>query len=572
MRSLRWIALFLVAGFCAATEQPPYLIADFDGDSPLAGWNATGGTLALGFGHHGKGAQLHYSPGGIAEAVWGPEQPLAKRRDLCISMWIRLPDTAEVVLTAADSSGHRATVPVISALEPAGRDGWRYVVVPVPLKGRLTEAGLRVQPRVRSGVAEFVGFDEVMLRDLSEPLRLDSATELSPAEPPGLLGVNIHVLRDDPSLDLARAAGFSFVRMDLLWADVERGGRFRFGAYDLLLRALEARGMSALWILDYGHPDHGGKVPRSFADVAAFARFAGAAADHFRGRNVAFEIWNEPDTAQFWSPAPSPSEYAMLLDSALAAMRQADPAARISSGGVSRMDAPFLSRAIDPQAAAGLNAIAFHPYPQGGPETIADALNLFREWVAGALGKHLEVWDTEWGYSSANAPVDAPSNGHSEGGRKRQACLAVRELLTVWATGLPRAVYYDLRDDGADGSDPEHNYGLLDSGGKEKPAMRAIRTLTTAVRGRKFLGMARPTPPGIHAMRFDGDGDSLWIVWTDELKHRRKVLIGKSEIRAAVDLSGRALKWKESGGLAEVDIDETAGPVYITVPLSRGFE
>jgi hypothetical protein len=94
---------------------------------------------------------------------------------------------------------------------------------------------------------------------------------------------------------------------------VERGGgAYRFQPYDALMNGLEARGMGALLILDYGHPDHGGKVPRTADDIAAFGRFAEAAARHFKGRDVRYEIWNEPDIVQFWPPKPNAQAYAAL--------------------------------------------------------------------------------------------------------------------------------------------------------------------------------------------------------------------------------------------------------------------
>ncbi len=150
--------------------------------------------------------------------------------------------------------------------------------------------------------------------------------------------MNVHRFRGNAAFDSARDAGFRFARADLLWERVERGGTYRFQAYDGLMNALEARGMGALLILDYGHPDHGGKVPRTAEDIAAFGRFAEAAAKHFKGRDVRYEIWNEPDIAQFWSPKPNAQEYATLLREAVSAIRRADPAAKIVSGGVSRLD------------------------------------------------------------------------------------------------------------------------------------------------------------------------------------------------------------------------------------------
>jgi hypothetical protein len=497
-----------------------------------------------------------------------------------LSLWVRFPAEVEVALEVKDSSGQTLRFPIGATIEHPNAGDWQYVVLPLSVKdaggtkGRLLEIGILVQ--AQAGVTEpgailqgSVSFDEVRLRESTETFHIDAAAQAEAPPPesselPPRLGVNIHLLHDDHALDLAHAAGFEFVRMDMLWADVERRGRYRFFPYDRLLRALEARGMGVLWILDYGHPDHGGSTPRRPADVAAFGRFAEAAAEHFKGRNVRYEIWNEPNVSQFWEPSPNASEYAILLKEAVAAIRRADASAKVSSGGLSRFDAAFLSGAVDPSLAAGLTAIGVHPYPKTGPETIAPEIGNLREWVARSLGQHVEIWDTEWGYSSANAPEGAPSNGHTEEGRRRQASLSVREILTVWTVGLPLAVWYDLRDDGTDPANPEHNYGLLDSSGNEKPAIKAIGTLMSVVSGRKYAGMVPETPQGIHAMRMDGSTDTILIVWTDQMDGRRRIEYPIRDLISATDLMGQAVKSKEAhSGQARVEIDDAAGPIYL---------
>jgi hypothetical protein len=593
----------------AGSDQAPYLIDDFEDPIALQNWRfytspespTTGGALTLGPGHRGHGAVLAYrlpcgrdtGCGAYAAALWSPTSPPPKRRSPAISLWIRFPPEVAVSLVAKDTSGQTLRFPILATLEHSKAGDWQYVVVLLSskpaggaaddgtsrIKGRLVETGIMVQALAQVTVQGAVSFDDVRLRESSEIFNIDGAAQVGPPPPPESselaprLGVNIHLLRDDPALDLARAAGFGLVRMDLLWANVERRGRYRFFAYDALLRALEAHGMGVLWILDYGHPDHGGSTPRTPQDVAAFGRFAEAAAAHFKGRNVRYEVWNEPNTAQFWAPSPNASEYATLLREAVAAIRRVDPSAKISSGGLSGIDVAFLSQAVDPRLAGGLSAIGIHPYPKTGPETIAPELGMLREWVARALGEQIEIWDTEWGYSSANAPKDAPSNGHTEEGRRRQAGLAVRELLTVWAVGLPVAVWYDLRDDGPDSANPEHNYGLLDSSGNEKPAMKAIRTLTGAVRGRKYVGMIQEAPAGIHAMRLDGSMDTIFIVWTDRPGDRRTIEYAKHDLMSATDLMGNAVKSKDRpSGQARVEIDDAAGPIYLRWPAgSRGM-
>jgi len=46
-----------------------------------------------------------------------------------------------------------------------------------------------------------------------------------------LLGVSIHSLNDDAALDVAKDAGFGFVRADIFWNQLEQANRFQFSAY-----------------------------------------------------------------------------------------------------------------------------------------------------------------------------------------------------------------------------------------------------------------------------------------------------------------------------------------------------
>ena len=592
------LAAPFLAASAGSSNQTSYLIDDFDGPASLQGWRfysspespTAGGGLTLGPGHREHGAVLAYrlpcdwdtGCKSYAAALWTPASPLPKTRNPAISLWIRFPPDVAVFLVVKDSSGQTLRFPIRATIERSKPLDWQYVVVPlsparardagndVPgkIKGRLVETGILVQARDGATVQGSVSFDDIRLRDSTETFHADAMADAEPPPPESLelaprLGVCIHLLRDDHSLDLARDAGFKFVRMDMLWANVERGGRYRFFAYDALLRALDARGMGVLWILDYGHPDHGGSTPRTPQDIAAFAHFAEAVATHFKGRNVRYEIWNEPDISRFWTPVPNSSEYAALLREAVAAILRVDPAAKVSSGGVSRFDEEFLGRTLDPSLASGLTAIGIHPYPKAGPETIAPQIESLRHWAARALGERIEIWDTEWGYSSADEPEDAPSNGHTEAGRGRQAALAVREILSVWLLGFPLAAWYDLRDNGPEPANPEHNFGLLDATGNEKPAMKAIRALMGVVSNRKYAGVVRETPAGIHAMRLDGPTDTVLIVWTSQPDGRRTIEYTKQNLISATGLTGEAIQSKSRSGQARIEIDAASGPIYL---------
>jgi hypothetical protein len=598
-RAAVWICI--AAGSLLA-RQPSVTLADFDGPNPLAGWTVSSNPdnrdaqrwLTAGPGHTGRGAILEYQldcPAGEAcrsavAAFWMPTKPVAINRKGAISLWIRAgPELRTTLLTRDKDEGLRRYPFDAVTLEHSSAADWRHVVIPLSAKstgywdedhtgkpeGRLSALGILVESRFPQAIHGSISFDEVTLLD-SPDQAFELSTNLPVVEPsPGSeqlrprLGVNIHNLNDEAMLDRARDAGFGFVRADMLWRQVERNGRYRFFAYDRLWNALQKRDMGALWILDYGHPQHGGDPPRTRDDVAAFAQYAEAAATHFKGRKSQFEIWNEPDTARFWPPEPNAKEYSALLAAATTAIHRADPDARVSSGGTSRIDLPFLQAMLASGEPTDWNAVAIHPYRRQPPESFAAEAPVVRQVLARAAREKVQVWDTEWGYASYDYfSRNLRGDGHSAVGRKRQAVLATREALTVWALGLPIAVWYDLRDNGDDPRNPEHNYGLIDFQGAEKPAMKAFRTLARIAESHKFSGMLREVPDGAHAMRLTGAADTVFAVWSDQPDSRITVRISRQGLVSAENFLGEPLKSREhGGGEAEILLAETEGPIYI---------
>jgi Cellulase (glycosyl hydrolase family 5) len=594
MRTRMIFCAWLLAG-CVVAGEWSIPIADFEGVTPLAGWAFAGvdGSLVVGPGHTGQGAVLQYrftcSRGtgcGTVAAMWTPARPLKVKRKAALSLWVRAMPEVRITFLVRDGSGLMRRYPFeATTLEhPSGED-WQQAVIPLAakstgygdedhtgaLEGRVIALGVEAEARYPQAMRGAVSLDDVrVVESPDETFPLRAGLPVTPAAATSAqlrprLGVNIHTLADEPLLDRVHDAGFSFVRMDLLWRQVERNGRYRFFGYDRLLTALEARGMGALWILDYGHPQHGNGPPRSREDRAAFAQFAEAAAAHYKGRKVRYEIWNEPNLERFWPPFPKASEFSALLRDAVEAIHRADPSARVASGGLARIDLPFLEETILAGGISGLNAAGVHPYRRAGPESVAAELTVLRQSLDRAGGERMELWDTEWGYASYDYfSQNLHGDGHSAVGRKRQAVLASRQALTVWALGLPVAVWYDLRDDGDNASSPEHNYGLLDESGADKPAMQALRTLTEAARDHAFAGMVQEVPDGVHAMRLDASADQLFAVWSEQPDSRITVRFPTEGFISATNLMGDPLKPRNRGhGETEIALPEVDGPVYV---------
>lgn len=365
------------------------------------------------------------------------------------------------------------------------------------------------------------------------------------------------------ALDKAKAAGIRIVRTDMFWDKVERNGEFDFERYDRLADALKKRGMSALWILDYGHPEHGGGPPLSEEDRKAYVAFATQAAKRYKGEaTFGFEIWNEPHLAHYWKN-PDPAAYGRLLLEAGKAIKAVNPQALVVSSGVGTPDVPFIVKMMSVSKQWPIDAISLHPYRKDAPENHAAYVEPMRQTLA-AAGITLPIWDTEWGYSAA-ADIDRGRYGDGRDARalQRHAQLQLRKILTQMALGTPVHTLYSLNNAGVDPFNREHNFGLLTKEDDDKPAMLALRTLYAAQSGRTFQGMASNVPPGLHVARWAGKGDAVLAVWSDAGGREFQLKLPKPGT-VVRDMLGQAWKKKDTDGV--ITIKEEDGVLFLALP------
>lgn len=329
---------------------------------------------------------------------------------------------------------------------------------------------------------------------LALPLAL-AAQIPAPVLPEGV-GVNIHfVTGHERDLDLIAAAGFKFIRMDFAWTAIEKEkGKFDWSEYDQLTANLEKRGLRALYILDYSHYLYEETVrgtnpitkevqqttasPQHPESVAAFARWAGAAAKHFAGRRIIWEIWNEPNI-QFWQPKPDVQQYTALALATCKAIRETDPQATIIGPATSGFPWEFLETVFMSGALEYLDGVSVHPYrnPSKPPETAeadyAKLRELVDRYAPPPKKGRLPILSGEWGYSSNTKGVSLET----------QAAFAARQQLANLMNGIPLSIWYDWKNDGDDPKDNEHNFGTVLPDLKPKPAYLALQTLTRELRG-----------------------------------------------------------------------------------------
>jgi hypothetical protein len=115
----------------------------------------------------------------------------------------------------------------------------------------------------------------------------------------------------------------------------------------------------------------------------------------------AFEIWNEPDNAQFWGLTGDAGRYARLYGAAHDAIHAADPGARVVVGGLT--DAPqFVPQMIaaDPPVRGALDGVAIHPYGATPAAVLARVAQTRRALDALGLGS-VPLYVTEFGWTTS---------------------------------------------------------------------------------------------------------------------------------------------------------------------------
>ena len=316
----------------------------------------------------------------------------------------------------------------------------------------------------------------------------DVRLPLGPPCVPGSLGVNIHFTDPRPGeMPMLAAAGFRWVRMDFGWGGSEREpGRYDFSPYDRLLATLAPHHIRAVLILDYSNRLYdGGLSPASDEGRRAFARWAAAAADHFRSQGVLWEMYNEPNIS-FWKPHPDVQQYIKLALEVGKAIHAAAPHELYCGPGTSQIDLPFIEECFKAGLLQYWSAVTVHPYRQTGPETVTPEYYRLRRLIAryAPPGKTIPIISGEWGYSSVWHKMDAA----------RQGKMLPRQWLINLANDIPLSIWYDWHDDGQDPKEPEHHFGTVenpfhahrDPVYDPKPAYRAATTLARALAGCRY--------------------------------------------------------------------------------------
>lgn len=308
----------------------------------------------------------------------------------------------------------------------------------------------------------------------------DSSTTLGISDP------NLYQLSPTEiatTLDTLKALGVTDIRVAVPWAAVQpyNATTYDWSKLDAVIDAATARDMGVLGVIN-ATPPWAGTLLIGHPDPTAYASFASAVATRYQGKISAYEVWNEPNGATFWSP-PDAASYTELLKAAYPAIKAADPDATVIAGvlgavstvpGITVNPVTFVTQMYADGAHGFFDALSYHPYQYTTPFSLGAVpdspmmqTEAIRALMAAAGDGALKLWATEYGLPTTWGISDA------------QQAAFIHDFVVAWqqVQGAGPMFIHTTRDTATGAFGAENNFGIFTTNWTEKPAAETIAAL-----------------------------------------------------------------------------------------------
>jgi len=138
------------------------------------------------------------------------------------------------------------------------------------------------------------------------------------------------------SIELMKKAGIGWVRMDFLWQDIEPSrGEFDFTKYDRIVDLVYKNGLNMLGLFNYSSQWAAacGEWNCPPQENKPFVNYAIEVIKRYKNKIKYWEVWNEPDSAVYWSKQDGLKSYCSLLKDVYIAAKKVDPNCYVLNGG-----------------------------------------------------------------------------------------------------------------------------------------------------------------------------------------------------------------------------------------------
>jgi hypothetical protein len=332
---------------------------------------------------------------------------------------------------------------------------------------------------------------------------------------PGFFGVTSTFQPDSADLGRMGQAHVGNLRLPFGWEELEPSpGTYNFSNFDRVVAGAAAQGIPVRPFI-FGTPpwarDCSG-IPAFYCDrvtpmrtelgrqrwplvLAALASRYGTHGSFWTDTNDAYsppydpitewQLWNEPNSATYMRPKPTPKAYFQLLASGSPALRQADPSARIIMAGL--FGTPpngmtmwrFLDRLYGFKHARSLfDAVAVHPYSPN-IRGIAFQLRKAREALRRQHAKGTPVYLTEIGWGSGSGKSNLYKGIRGQASTLRGAFkFALKNRRRYKIAGVDWFSWRDIPADMSGNCALCTSFGLLNLDHSPKPSLAAFTAFT----------------------------------------------------------------------------------------------
>jgi PAS domain-containing protein len=196
-----------------------------------------------------------------------------------------------------------------------------------------------------------------------------------------------------------------------------------------------------------------------------------------------WQVWNEQNREQTFSPRPSPRRYAQLLRIAHEGIAARDPDAKVLLGGMpgfaDRSAWGYLARLYrQPGVKRRFDAVALHPYAQHPRDVLVQIKRIRRVMRVRGDG-HTPIWVTELGWGS-NDPDWFGINAGIDGQKRMLKRTFPRLIDRRKRWNLEHVLWFEWRDPPSNAGQCGfcESAGLFWNDQRPKPSWRAFKRLT----------------------------------------------------------------------------------------------
>ncbi|HPO90694.1 MAG TPA: cellulase family glycosylhydrolase [Victivallales bacterium] len=383
-------------------------------------------------------------------------------------------------------------------------------------------------------------------------------------------------------------AGVKIIRRGFYWNGIEtQKGVYNFAEYDELVKNAEENGLRILGVL-FGnnklHEDDNRGGIQTEGGRKAFANFAAALAEHFKGKGIVWEIWNEPNVRTFWrkdgmhNSEEFAEEYTALVKEVVPAMRKADPNCLVLAGSVSNFWEPSykwtefcFAKGI---YKSGISGWSVHPYGVKTPEEFTIGYNITRDIMKKYdVPQNFPIVNTERGFSvefkktwGDHRDTEGWSGGPNDMATQYQAWHLVRQFMIDQLNKINFTIWYEWAPK------DETKFAIV-NGNEKRPAFFALQNMIKQLSKYSLKERIKTDSELDYLLLFqNAEGKKKIVAWTcpppkespdKAIPHTISIDLKPGETAEALNIFGEKTKAEVSAEKISVEI--SGSPLYITI-------